>query len=1063
MVAEAPLKVDEPAADMPSGLGRRLTGLGPTAQRAVVAAGVVVMALGVTQLRHAQVDVLPEFSPPTVEVQTEALGLSAEEVEQLITVPLEQDLLDGTAWLDTIHSRSVPGLSSVELVFEPGTDLYRARQVVQERISQAAGLPNVSRPPQMLQPESSTSRTELVSLSSTELSPIQIGVLARWTIRPRLLAVPGVANVAIWGQRERQLQVLVDPTKLRDRNVSLERVISSAGNSLWVSPLTFLEASTPGTGGFIDTPQQRLGIQHNLPIVTPQDLAQVPLDDTGDQRLTLGDVATVVEDHQPLIGDAIVHGGDQGAGFLLVIEKLPDANTAEVTRGVDEAIDELRPALSGLDVDNTLYRPATYVQSSVDHVRRSAIVALVLVALVLAALLFDWRRVVIGVAAIAVSFATAALVLDLLGVTFNAVVLAGLVVALAAVVDDAVVTADAMARRRGEVGEDAAAGPAMLRAAVGTSRTLMWATVVFVIALVPIFLMDGLSGDAFFPPLAAAGLVALVASLLVAATFTPALGVLLLAGATPARGSRLAGWLRRAYGRALVPFVRSPIPAIVTAGVLLVGAVAVVPSFDKALLPPLKDTNVLVRWAATPGTSLSEMDRITSRAGAELRTVSGVRDVGVQVGQAVLGDQPVGSDSAEMSVRLDPSTDHDRTVAAVRRVVSGYPGMEHEVLTYSEDRMREVLGRTGDPITVRIFGSDLAVLQAKAEEIKGAVARVDGISDARVAAPAAEPTMEVEVDLAKAREAGIKPGDVRRATATLLSGIRVGSLFEDQKVFDVQVWSTPESRNSLSSVQNLLIDTPAGAHVRLGDVANVRVRPTVPVINHEDISRFVDVTADVGARDVHAVAGDVGDALARIDFPLEYHAELLGRYDDQQVAQRRLQGFAVAAAIGIFLVLQAAFGSWRLAALTFVVLPVALAGGALAARIDGRTITLATVAGLLAVLAVAVRTSMLLVTRLRQPGPDGDDGDPAETDGLMTAGGGAVLRATADRFLPVVTTVLVTAIVMLTVVAFGGISGQEILQPMAVVVLGGLVTTALVNLFLLPALYARFATTKEQS
>ena len=255
---------------------RWIIGSSLKARRVVVAAAVVIMAFGVWSLRQAEVDVLPEFGPPTVDVQIEALGLSAEEVEQLITVPMEQDLLDGVAWLDHIESKSVPGLSSIHMLFEQGTDLYRARQVVQERISQAAGLPQVSRPPQMLQPQSSTARTAMISLSSKELTPLQVGVLARWTIRPRLLAVPGVSNVAIWGQRERQLQVQVDPAKLRDKKVSLEQIVSSTGNALWVSPLTFLEASTPGTGGFIDTPSQRIGIQHNLPIIKPEDLAADP-------------------------------------------------------------------------------------------------------------------------------------------------------------------------------------------------------------------------------------------------------------------------------------------------------------------------------------------------------------------------------------------------------------------------------------------------------------------------------------------------------------------------------------------------------------------------------------------------------------------------------------------------------------------------------------------------------------------------------------------------------------------------------------------------------------------
>src|SRR5918996_535804 len=285
-------------------------------RRLVVAAAAGMVILGIAMLPSASVDALPEFSPPYVEVQTEALGLSAEEVEQLLTVPLEADLLNGVAWLDTIESRSIPGLSSIVLTFDPGTDPIRARQMVAERLTQAHALPNVSKAPVMLQPLSSTNRLMMVSLSSDELSLIDMSVLARWTIKPRLMGVPGVANAAIWGQRERQLQVLVDPERLSEEGVSLEEVVKTTGNALWVSPLSFLEASTPGTGGFVDTPNQRLGIQHLLPIKTADDLAQVPMvaDDLGengvDQVLRLSDVATVVEDHQPLIGDNISGDGD---------------------------------------------------------------------------------------------------------------------------------------------------------------------------------------------------------------------------------------------------------------------------------------------------------------------------------------------------------------------------------------------------------------------------------------------------------------------------------------------------------------------------------------------------------------------------------------------------------------------------------------------------------------------------------------------------------------------------------------------------------------------------------
>ena len=1023
--------------------------------RVVVAVAVIVMAFGVWQLRDAKVDALPEFAPPTVVVQTEALGLSPEEVEQLITIPLEQDLLAGVAWAKKIRSESAPGVSSIELTFEGGTDLYRARQVVQERISQAAGLPNVSRPPQMLQPRSSSSRTAMVSLSSNALSPVQIGVLARWTIRPRLLAVPGVANVAIWGQRERQLQVQVDPKKLRDKNVRLEQVISSTGNSLWVSPLTFLEASTPGTGGFIDTPTQRIGIQHNLPIIKPADLEKISIDETSG-ALTLGDVATVVEDHQPLIGDAIVNGGDEGPGFTLVVEKLPYANTSDVTKGVEAALDELRPGLSGLVMDSSTFRPATYIDHSVDHLRRWVVVGAVLMLLALAALFFEWRTALTAVVAIALSFVVAALVLHLFGTTFNAVVFAGLVMALGAVAHDAVVSVENIAHRRhegGDMGErdDSSPTNVVLGASLETGRTVVWATVAFALALLPIFVMNGLSGDSFFPPLAAACLLATVASLLVAMTVTPVLGVLVLSKTPRPPEQPLSRRVQRGYGRVLAPFVRRPVAAFVAAGVLVAVGALVVARSDKSLLPTLKDTNLLIHWDAAFGTSLPEMDRITTRAADELRRVPGVRNVAAQVGQAVLGDRAVGSDSAQMWLSVDPSADYDKTLAAVQKVVDGYPGLRHEVLTYSKDKLREVLGRTSDEVTVRIFGSDFAVLDEKAIEVKKILHGIDGVTGERVASRPAEPTMEVEVDLDKAREVGIKPGDVRRAAATLLSGIRVGSIFEDQKVFDVQVWSTPETRHSVTSVEDLLIDTPSGEPVRLGDVADLRVRPTVPVIRREGVSRYVDVTADVSGRDLGKVTTNVQDRLERVDFPLEYHAELLGDYSDQQGAQRRLLGFVVAAAIGIFLLLQAAFGSWRLAVMAFLMLPVAMAGGALAGWIDGGPMTLATVAGLLAVLAIALRSNVVLVDRFRK----------LRADAGVPFGADLLARGTREGLAPTVTTALATAIVLVPALVFGDIAGEEIVRPMAVVMLGGLVTSTLVSLFILPALYLRFGPREE--
>ena len=335
-------------------------------------------------------------------------------------------------------------MSSIVLVFEPGTDVYRARQLVQERLTQAHALPNVSQAPTLLQPLSSSSRVMMIGLSSDELSPIERSVIARWTVRPRLMGVPGVANVAIWGQRDQQLQVQVDPERLRDRNVTLNQVIRTAGNAQVVSPLSFLEGSTPGTGGFIETPQQRLQVRNVLDkIADPKELGKVPVEDTGG-RLRLTDVADVKVDHQPLIGDAVVNDSD---GLLLVVEKFPGASTLEVTKGVEEALDELQPGLTGLRTDTSIFRPATLIEDAIDNLTWTLVIAALLLALIVAAFLFQWRTVFIALVTIPVSLVAAALVLDLLGETFNAISFAGLAVAIAIVIDDAVVSVENVARR----------------------------------------------------------------------------------------------------------------------------------------------------------------------------------------------------------------------------------------------------------------------------------------------------------------------------------------------------------------------------------------------------------------------------------------------------------------------------------------------------------------------------------------------------------------------------------------------------------------------------------------
>ncbi|HET9671824.1 MAG TPA: efflux RND transporter permease subunit [Actinomycetota bacterium] len=1029
---------------------RRIVASSLKFRRLVVAVAAGMIVFGVVQLSHQPVDRLPEFGSTIVEVRTEALGLSAVEVEQLITVPLEQDLLNGVPFVQDIHSESLPGLSSVVMIFEPGTQLLDARQVVQEKVAEAAvALPGVSAPPQMLQPYSSTSRVLAVRLSSDRLTPIEMSVLARWNIAPRLLGVPGVANVSIWGFRDRQVQVLVDPEELRDADLTLQQIVNSTGNSLWVSPLTFLEASTPGTAGFIDTPNQRFGIRHELPIKDANDLAQVPIEDDAGaavivdgEPVRLGDVATLVEDHQPLIGDTVFPDGRPG--LMLVVEKLPDSNTVEVTEGVEEALEALRPGLSGMEIDTSLFRPADDVESSA----RNAVLALAiggaLALAALALLLFEWRSIVIAAAAIVSSLAAAAAVAAIRDITLNVMIVAGLVIALGIVIDDAVTGVRAIADRLRSRGDDGGlpAWRVVLDASVAVRGSLLYATLIAGAAVLPGFFLDGQEG-AFLPSVLISYVLLLGISLAVALVVTPALALMLLPGASEGSGSPVLRGLRARHAAAVTGAVHRPRWAYAGMGVALLVGLLMLPFLETSHAVRLRGTDLLVRWDAPPGTSLPAMNAVTAEAVERLNDVPGVDGVSAHVGRAIHSDQVVNVNSGEIWVGLDGSTTVEATTDRIEAILADYPDLSHRVTTYEEQRIDDVLGGRDRDVVVRVYGADHGILDEKAREVHSALTGIQGISGARIETAPTEPTIEVEVDLQRAQRFGVKPGDVRRASAILLSGLAVGNLFEEQKVFDVVVWGAPEIRRSVDDVEQLLIDTPTGDHVRLGDVADVRVVENPTVLRHEAVSNYVDVSADISGRSADDVVADVRTAVEAIDFPLEHHAEVRGSTIAAEGSGGTLLAVAITAALAIFLLLQAAFTSWRLAILALATLPFAAVGGIVAAAIGGGEIGLGAIAGLLAVVGLAARGGVLLIRGYQA----------LERDGGEAFGDELVLRGTSDALVPTLTTSVATILALLPVVIAGDVAGLEIARPAAIVIVGGLVTSTLVTLFVLPALY----------
>ncbi len=1002
---------------------------------AVAALAIVLMAGGLARVRQAPLDVFPEFAPPLVEIQTEGPGLATGEVESLITVPIE-NAMNGLQALKTVRSKSVLGLSSVVMYFKEGTELMPARQLVQERLAAVAGqLPALARPPVMLSPLSSTSRVLKIGVSSKTLSQIELTTLIRWTVRPRLMAVPGVANVAIWGQRDRQIQVLVNPERLRDHNVTLDDVLRASS-----------DASQPAAGGFLDTPNQRLAVTHLAGVRAAEDLSRVPVAFRNGVPLELGRVADVREGHPPPIGDAVIN---DGPGLLLVVEKQPTGNTLEVTRSVEKVLEAMRPGLTDVEMDSTIFRPSTFIEMSLDNLRRALLYGCLLVAVILIAFLFEWRTAVISLTAIPLSLVTAALVVTWQGLTINTMVLAGLVIALGEVVDDAIVDVENITRRL-RLNRSAAAPEAawqvVLNASLEVRSAVVFASLIVVLVFLPVFFLEGLAGS-FFRPLAWSYMLAVLASLAVALTLTPALSLMLLPRSAPGeREPPLTRWLKSRY-RAILPGVLSrPGGTLATLGLLFVATAAAVPYLGEEFLPNFQEYDFLMHWVEKPGTSLEAMQRITIRASRELRSIPGVRNFGAHIGRAEVADEVVGPNFTELWISLDPNTPYRPAVARIQEVVDGYPGLYRDLLTYLKERIKEVLSGGSAAIVVRLYGPGLEELRAKAREVAGAIQDVPGVSDLQVEQQALVPHIEVRVRPGEASRFGLTGGDVRRAAATLVNGAKVGEVYEDQKIFDVAVWGAPETRADPDALRSIRIDTPSGANIPLADVADIHIAPTPNLIARENGSRKIDVSFNVKGRDLGAVAREVEGRVLQVPFDRGYHPEFLGEYAARRESRERLLVLSLASLLGIVLIVYSDFQSIRLTMLVLISLPFALVGGVLGAMVTGGVLSLGSLVGFVTVLGIAARNGIMLVSHYRH----------LETIEGESFGDALILRGAEERLAPILMTALATALALVPIVAGGSKPGQEIEHPMAVVILGGLLTSTVMNLLMMPVLYRRF-------
>lgn len=1018
----------------------------------VLFAAATVMVLGFLDLRNASVDVFPEFAPPRVEIQTIAIGNSSTEVEELITTPMEEQLA-GIEGVQELRSKSVADLSSITLIFERGVNQEEARQLVTERVAQLTPtLPTWASPPVLMPPLSSTSRVLKIGLSSDNYTQMEMSRISYWTIRQRLMRVPGVANVAIWGEQLQQLHVQVDPRKLAKYGITVEEVMDTTAQALDAQILRYTDGSVIGTGGFVEQNGTRLTVRSVLPIEDHVALAKVPIETEDDSIVTLGDLGNVVTTYGPTWGDGVVN---DRAGILLVVQKFPDTNTLEVTRGLEAAMAELQPALTGITVDTTIFRPATFIQSAIDNLTTSLLIGILLVVLILIAFLMEWRTTFISLISIPLSLIMALIVLDLQDQTINVMVLAGLVVSIGVVVDDAIIDVENIVRRLREAKANLshrAVFDIVVDASVEVRSAIIYATLIDVAAIIPVFFLGGLSG-AFFQPLVLAYGLAVMASMVVAMTVTPALCYLLLRkGAVKAREPRLLTWLKTGYARVLGAAMRSIKPALAVVAVSVVAGLAVAPTLGQSLLPNFRERDFLMHWLTPAGTSQGEEVRISILGCQDLREIEGVRNCGSHIGQALLADEVYGVNFGENWISIREDVDYDKTLAEVHRVVEAYPGIYRDVQTYLRERVKEVLTGTSEAIVVRVSGPNLAVLEEKANEIAGKIKDIPGIADAHASLLTTIPHIEVEVDERAAAAHGLKPGDIRRQAATLVASEEVADVFHGGRAYDVHVWSTPETRNSIAALGELPIDTPEGERVKLKDLASIRIAPTPNAIERVEGSRHIDVGANVKGSDLGSVVREVEARLIGVEIPPEVHIEVLGEADEFGAAQSRLGLYFGASLLVIFMLLQGAFGRPRLAVLLFATLPMALVGGILAARFTGGVITLGSLVGFLTVFGIAARNGILLISHCQHL---------EQVEG-MSFGPDLVMRGASERLAPILMTASATGLALVPLVVMGNLPGHEIEYPMAVVILGGLVTSTLLNLFVLPSMYLRFAKSKKE-
>ncbi|MCU0916567.1 MAG: efflux RND transporter permease subunit [Planctomycetes bacterium] len=1013
----------------------------------VVALACILLAYGLYVAQHAKLDVFPDFVQPQVVIQTESPGLSPEQVELLVTRPIET-MINGLGDMESLRSESIEGLSIISAVFREGTDVFRARQMLAEKLAETAGeLPAGVQTPRMTPLTSSTMDLLKIGLVSDRMTPMQLRSFADWTLKPRLLSVPGVAACRIFGGEVRQLQVQVRPDRLMTYHLTWSDVLAAARVSTGVYG-----------AGFIETGNQRITIQTEGQALTPEVLGAVVVTHSNGGSVRLRDVAHVVEGAEPKFGDTVIMGRP---GVLMTMASQFGANTMEVTLALEAALAEMKPvfASEGITLYPRLHRPATFIENALRNMRHSLALGGLLVTIVLFLLLGSVRTAFISVTAIPLSLLTAVIALERLGITINTITLGGLAIALGEVVDDAIIDVENIFRRLREnrmLPQPRPVFHVVLEASLEVRSAVVYATFIVALVFLPVLTLTGLQGS-FFAPLALSYILAILASLLVALTLTPALAYLLFGrGARRTGEPRLQHALKIVYGWALRLTTRRPRTVIVLVAVVCLAALTRLPFFGGEFLPEFREGHFVLQVFAAPGTSLPEMLRIGRRISEELLQHPNIATIEQQVGRAELGEDPWGPHRSEFHVDLKPlSAAQEETMAdEIRAMLRKFPGISFEVLTFLGDRIGETLTGETAPVVVNIFGEDLAVLDAKAAEVARVLGTVPGAADVQVKSPPGAPRMAVRLRPDRLTQFGFRPAEVLEAVQTAYQGTVVAQTHRGNEVAGVAVILEEPSRRDPETIGELLLASPQGLRVPLHELAAIYPTSGRPSILHEGARRRQTVTCAAPGRNVTSFVTDAKRQIAvKVRFPSGTYAVFSGAAQAQAEAQRQLLLHSGIAAVGIVLLLTLALHNTRNLVLVLVNVPFSLIGGVLAVWLTtvlGKSgeggLTIGSLVGFVTLFGITTRNSIMMISHFEHL---------VDQEGL-TWGLDAALRGASERVIPILMTAAVTALGLLPLALGSGEAGREIEGPMAIVILGGLVTSTVLNLLVLPTLALRY-------